>query len=47
LQPITYFFYANDCLEIVTICKLGYNVIATDCMILMQKLQNLPAPLIN
>jgi hypothetical protein len=42
MQPITYFFLSNDCLENVTICNFDGNIIATDCIILMQELQNAP-----
>lgn len=43
MQPITFIFYANECLENVIVCKLDENASATDCIILMQELQNVPS----
>lgn len=40
MQPITFIFYPNECLENVIVCKLDENTPATDCIILMQELQN-------
>ena len=42
MQPITFIFHANECLENVIVCKLDENTSATDCIILMQELQNVP-----
>jgi len=42
MQPITFIFYANECLENVIICKFDESTPATDCIILMQELQNVP-----
>lgn len=43
MQPITFIFHANECLENVIVCKLDENTPATDCIVLMQELQNVPS----